>query len=410
MTTTATEEPGAPVDPLPPSRLRPADVVRVGTSGLRTRRLRTALSALGVAIGIAALVGVLSLTESSRADLKAEIAALGTNLLTVSPGGGFGAGDQSFPAEATAKASRIGPVDSVSSLISLDETVLLNDYVNPTQTSGISAVATDPSLLEVLNGELTQGRWIDSTTAALPNVVLGQVAAERLTIDTVADGQQILIGGQWFTVVGILGEFPLAPNLDRAVIIGTPVAVELFGTSDDPDRLFVRSQAEHLDAVREVLPTTADPENPEEIEVSRPSDILEAQAAADNAFTALFLGLGAVALLVGGIGIANVMVIAVIERRSEIGLRRALGATKAHIRRQFLTEALVLAALGGLAGIALGVTVTAIYAISQDWQLVIPLSAVVAGLGASLIIGGIAGLYPAMRAANLSPTEALRSN
>ncbi len=395
---------------LAPSRMRPADILRVGTSGLRTRRLRTALSALGVAIGIAALVGVLGLTESSRADLKAEIAALGTNLLTVTPGGGFGAGDQSFPAEARAKVARVGPVQSVSSLITLSEPVLLNDYVNENQTNGISAVATDTELINVLNGTMTTGRWLDSATAAVPTVVLGQVAAERLGVTSVADGQQILIGDHWFTVIGVLDEFPLAPDLDRAAIIGTSVAVTVFGIDDDPDRVYVRTVPEQLDSVRSVLPATADPENPEEVEVSRPSDVLEAEAAAENAFTALFLGLGAVALLVGGIGIANVMVIAVIERRGEIGLRRALGATKAHIRRQFLTEALVLAALGGLAGIALGAAVTAIYAFTQGWQIVFPVSAAIGGLAASLIIGGIAGLYPAMRAARLSPTEALRSN
>ncbi len=410
MTATAQHRPQSDPAPLSPSRMRPADVFRVGTSGLRTRGLRTALSALGVAIGIAALVGVLGLTESSRADLKAEIAALGTNLLTVTPGGGFGAGDQSFPGEATAKAARIGPVEAVSSVIAINEPVLRNDFVNETQTSGISAWASDSELIEVLNGKMAAGRWLDPATSQLPNVVLGHVAAERLGITTVADGQQILIGQEWFTVVGILEEFPLAPDLDRAAVVGTEVAVDVFGIADDPDRLFVRTRPDQLDAVRSVLPATADPENPEEVEVSRPSDVLEAEAAADNAFTALFLGLGAVALLVGGIGIANVMVIAVIERRGEIGLRRALGATKAHIRRQFLTEALVLAALGGLAGIALGATVTAVYATSQGWRIVLPVSAAVAGFGASLVIGGIAGLYPAMRAAKLSPTEALRSN
>lgn len=392
------------------SKLRVADIARVGTSGLQSRRLRTALSALGVAIGIAALVGVLGLSESSRADLKSEISALGTNLLTVTPGAGFGGGDAAFSAEATAKTARIGPVEGVSSIIELDSPVLLNDYVNDTQTGGITAVAADPALVDVLNGTVTTGVWLDAATAALPNVVLGDVAAERLGIDSVADGQQILIGDHWFTVVGILDEFPLAPDLDRAAIVGTSVAVDLLGVTDDPDRLFVRTEPADLDAVRAVLPPTADPQNPEEVEVSRPSDILEAEAAADNAFTALFLGLGAVALLVGGIGIANVMVIAVIERRGEIGLRRALGATKAHVRRQFLTEALVLAGLGGIAGIALGAAVTALYATSQGWQIVLPVTAAVGGFGASLLIGGIAGLYPAMRAANLSPTEALRAN
>ncbi|MGH9158059.1 MAG: ABC transporter permease [Acidimicrobiales bacterium] len=394
---------------VPDSRLRPGDVARVGSSGLRTRKLRTALSALGIAIGIAALVGVLGLSESSRADLESEIAALGTNLLTVQPGGGFGAGNQSFPAEAAPKAARIGPVEQVSSIVELDDAVLLNDLVNQTQTSGIAAVAADTDLLDALNGAVASGRWLDDVSSLYPNVVVGSVAAERLSITDVASGQQILIGDEWFTVIGILESFPLAPDLDRSVIVGVPIAVDLLDATDDPSRLFVRTDPDRLDAVRAVLPATADPENPEEVEVSRPSDVLEAKAAADNAFTALFLGLGAVALFVGGIGIANVMVIAVIERRHEIGLRRALGATKAHIRRQFLTEALVLAGLGGAAGVGLGAAVTAIYATTQGWQIVLPVIVAFGGLLASIAIGGIAGLYPAMRAANLAPTEALRA-
>ena len=400
----------APIGSVPASRMRAADVARTGSVGLRSRRLRTALSALGIAIGIAALVGVLGLSESSRADLDAEIQALGTNLLTVAPGGGFGAGDQRFDAEAAAKAERIGPVEEVSSVVELGDDVLLNDLVNETQTSGINAVATDVDLLSTLNGEVASGRWLNDTDGVYPEVVLGSVSAERLGIDSVADGQQILIGDTWFTVVGVLEPFPLAPDLDRAALIGIGTATDVLGATDDPSRLFVRTEPDQLDEVRAVLPPTADPENPEEVEVSRPSDILEAQAAADSAFTSLFLGLGAVALLVGGIGVANVMVIAVIERRNEIGLRRALGATKAHIRRQFLTEALVLAALGGLAGVVLGAAVTAGYATSQGWTIVLPLVAAVGGLAASLLIGGVAGLYPAVRAANLSPTDALRAN
>jgi len=157
------------------------------------------------------------------------------------------------------------------------------------------------------------------------------------------------------------------------------------------------------------LGATADPENPEEVNVTRPSDALEAQVAADSAFTALFLGLGAVALLVGGVGIANVMVMSVVERRSEIGLRRALGATRNHIRQQFLIESLLLAALGGVAGVLVGSLATFAYATVQGWQTVLPGIAIVGGLVGALVIGGVAGLYPAMRAAALAPTDALRS-
>lgn len=392
------------------SRLRFRDVLSVGGSGLATRKVRTALSALGVSIGIAALVGVLGLSESSRADLRDEIAALGTNLLTVEAGGGFGAGDSAFPVDATVMVSRIGPVQEVSSVIGVDARVLRNDVVSSSETGGITAIATDAALLDTLNGSVGAGRWHDAASLAQPTVVLGSVSAERLGIVDVAAGVQLLVGDEWFTVIGILDPFPLAPDLDRSAIIGQAAAIELLDAEETPTTIYLRTDPAALDDVRAVLPATVDPENPEEVSVDRPSDLLEAEAAAESAFTSLFLGLGAVALLVGGIGIANVMVIAVIERRNEIGLRRAIGATRAHIRRQFLTEALLLSGLGGMAGVVIGAAVTAGYASIQDWQVVVPWLAVVGGVGAALVIGAIAGLYPAMRAARLAPTEALRAN
>jgi putative ABC transport system permease protein len=396
-------------DRLAPSRLRWADVLAVGSSGLRTRKMRTALSALGVTIGIAAMVGVLGLSESSRADLRNQIAALGTNLLTVSPGQGFGAGDGVLPEDAVAKISRIGPVERVADVVELDASVLRNDLVNPNQTGGITVAAADLDLLETLNGEIAEGVWLNDASSQFTNVVLGSVSAERLGIEEVDEGLQVYLGGEWFTVVGILEPFPLAADLDRSALIGKGAADVVFDADLNPSIIYLRTAPDAIDDVRAVLSATVDPAEPDEVSVSRPSDILEAEAAADNAFTNLFLGLGAVALLVGGIGIANVMVIAVIERRNEIGLRRALGGTKAHIRRQFLTEALMLSTLGGVAGVALGAAVTAGYARLQDWEVVIPPESALGGFAAALVIGVVAGLYPAMRAARLAPTEALRA-
>ena len=411
------------------SQLRPTDVLSVGASGLRTRKMRTALSALGITIGIAAMVGVLGISESSRADLQAQIAALGTNLLTVTPSGGFGGGDGALPAEAAAKVSRIGPVEQVADVVELDVAVLRNDLVNENETGGIAAMAADLDLLATLNGELAIGSWFTEATAEAPTVVLGSVAAERLGVEQVDHGMMLLIGGEWFTVIGVLEPFPLAPDLDRGALVGKPAAEALLagtdtdgtgvdGTDSDdtaeselnPSAIYLRTDPSRIDAVRGVLGATVDPQSPDEVSISRPSELLEAQEATESAFTNLFLGLGAVSVLVGGVGIANVMVIAVIERRNEIGLRRALGATRAHIRRQFLTEALLLSSLGGVAGVAVGAAVTAAYAGSRGWQIVVPPLAMVGGLVAALAIGAIAGLYPAMRAARLAPTEALRAS
>ena len=393
------------------SRLRPADIVRVGAHGLRTRRLRTGLSTLGVAIGIAAMVGVLGLSASSREELQTRIRALGTNLLEVQAGQGFGRGSQTLPSDAVKMVGRIGPVTAVSSIATVDATVRRTDAISEGINGGITVFAADTGLLTTLNLSLADGEWLDPATSTYPAVVLGSVAAEKLGIVDVADQLRVRIGDDWFAVVGILEPAAAAEGLDRGAIIGIPAA-ETYVVGDDiaPERIYVRTEEGAIDRVRSVLPPTVNPETPEEVEATRPSDALAAEDAASTAFTSLFLGLGAVALLVGGIGIANVMVIAVIERRSEIGLRRALGATRAHIRRQFLTEAILLAGAGGVVGVALGAVVTAIYASAKHWEVVVPPIALVGGIVAALAIGAIAGLYPAARAARLPPTEALRGN
>lgn len=392
-----------------PSVLRAGDVLRVGASGPRARKLRTALSALGVSIGIAALVGVLGLSDSSRSDLLDQISALGTNLLTVEAGTGFGAGDSALPADAAGAIERLPTVERTASVYTVDATVRRSEYVDEGRTNGITVVAADTSLLETLRGSVRDGVFLDDGTSAYPNAVVGAVAAERLGIRNLDQPTYLTIGDQQVQVIGILEEFALSADLDRAVMIGDAAAFTTFDTDDTPSIVYVRVDDGQIDAARALLPGTADPQDSEEVTVSRPSDALEAQAAAESAFTELFLGLGAVALLVGGVGIANVMVIAVIERRGEIGLRRALGATTAHIRRQFVTESVMLAGLGGIAGVLIGVAVTWTYATAQGWRVIIPPQAAVGGLAAALVIGVVAGLYPAMRAARLSPTEALRS-
>jgi putative ABC transport system permease protein len=391
------------------SRVRLADLAAVAASAMGARRMRTLLSALGITIGIASMVAVLGLSESSRADLQAQIEKLGTNLLTVQAGSGFGAGDATLPDDATAAIARIGPIENVAGIVALSDAVLRNSEVNSDATGGVQAVAADLSLLDTLNSSVADGAWLNEATSAYPAVVLGATAAERLGVTTTADGQQILIGDQRFTVVGILSPFPLAADLDRSAIVGMQSAVDYLGADLAPSTVYVTTVPTFVEDVRAVLAATADPENPEEVEITRPSDALEAQDAANNAFTALFLGLGAVALLVGGVGIANVMIMGVVERRAEIGLRRALGASRGHIRDQFLIESLMLAALGGVAGVLVGSIATFAYATTQGWNTVIPLIAIIGGLVGALVIGAIAGLYPALRAAALAPTEALRS-
>jgi putative ABC transport system permease protein len=395
--------------PLQPSAVHPGDLFRIATVGLRSRRLRATLSALGIAIGIAAMVAVLGISESSRTELLSSLDRLGTNLLTIQAGQGFGLGSgEGLPTTAEAMLGRIEPVQGVSSVTVVEATVRRTDLVPPTRTGGITVQATDPALLDTLRAEVAQGEWLDGTRTGLPVVVLGSVAAERLGLTEVSDNPMVWIGDRWFSVVGILEPVELAPDLDRAALIGEQIAEKEFGTTSSPGTIYLRTDPEVIDDVRTVVPATVNPAEPDTVEVSRPSDALEAKAAASSAFTSLFLGLGAVALLVGGVGIANVMVIAVLERRSEIGLRRALGATRRHVSAQFLTEALLLSGTGGVLGAVLGAAVTAGYSLLRGWDIRVPVFGVLGAVVSSLLIGALAGLYPARRAAGLSPTDALR--
>ena len=391
------------------SRMNLADVLNVGISGLRTRKLRAVLSALGITIGIAALVSILGLSESSRADLMRDLDALGTNLLTVRAGDGFGQNQPEIPDTAPSMIERISPVYEVATVSRLPGLVYRNDLIDDGRTRGITIVAADLNLLAAQRGSLQYGKYLDNLSSDFPMVVLGSVAAERLGIHGSSLNQKIWLGENWFTVIGVLNPMTLAADLDRSAIIGYGSAHKFLEDDPDIEVIYIRAYPEHIEDVRSVLPATVNPDSPEEVMVSRASDVLEARAAASNSFTNLFLGLGLVALLVGGIGIANVMVIAVIERRNEIGLRRALGATRFHIGLQFLTESLSLAAIGGIVGILAGIVITAVYSYMQDWAIVLPGYAIFGGMVSSILIGGFAGSYPALKASHMSPTEALRT-
>ncbi|HZN75049.1 MAG TPA: ABC transporter permease [Micromonosporaceae bacterium] len=382
-------------------------MIRIGGAGLRTRPARVILSALGIAIGIAAMLAVVGISASSQEQLNRQLAALGTNLLTVGPGQTF-RGDQShLPEDAVAMIGRIGAVTSVTATGRVDAKVYRNDKVPSGQSGGIAVLAARTDLPGTVGATVASGAFLNEATARYPAVVLGSGAARRLGVGVAGPEQQVWLGGQWFAVVGTLHPVPLAPELDSAALIGWPVAQERLGFDGYATTVYTRSREEWVEAVRRVLAATANPEHPNEVEVSRPSDVLAAKRATDSTLDALLLGLGAVALLVGGVGVANTMVISVLERRAEIGLRRALGATRGQIRVQFLAESLLLSALGGAGGVLLGVVVTSGYAATQQWPAVVPPWASVGGVGVTCVIGGLAGLYPAIRAARLAPTEAL---
>jgi putative ABC transport system permease protein len=391
-------------------RFRVADVVSVGTIGLRVKRARTVLTALGIAIGISAMVAVVGISASSRADLLAELDQLGTNLLQVSPGSDLFGNESELPTTAADMIRRVGGVESASATRHVEgATVRRSDRIPNQQTGGIAVVATEASLVDTLGATLADGIFLNDATATQPTVVLGSEAARRLGIDDLDGGPMVYLGDRWFKVIGVLDPVPLAADIDRSALIGYQAAEELFDIEPSASRVRVRTDSDLTNEVWAVLAATANPEAPNEVKVTRPSDALAAKAKVNESLTALLLGLGAVALLVGGVGIANVMVISVLERRAEIGVRRALGATRRHIRLQFLVESMLLAALGGTVGVGIGAAITKIYATSRGWTFTVPVVGLVGGIAVSLVVGALAGLYPAMRASRLPPAEAVRS-
>lgn len=390
------------------SRLRPGDVLRVGGLGLRARKVRTLLTALGIAIGIAAMVAVLGITASEDAQVQAELDALGPNLLEVFEGESITGDDIVLPVESAEMIERIGPIEIAAQVSIVDATVRRTEFIPVAQTGGIAVMATDLDVLDAVNGEVAQGTFLDEESAEIPSVVLGSVAAERLGVRSLDPTPIVYLNDTYFQVIGVLESVQLAPGFDRAAFIGAPIAETLFDAELEPQTIYVDVVEGWIDDVRMLIGRTIRPEAPDEVTVTRPSDAIEAREVTSDSFRSLLLGLGAVALLVGGVGIANVMVISVLERQGEIGVRRALGATRRHIRLQFVVEAAMLSLFGGIAGVGLGAAITAGYAEREDSVVSVPLEALGLGVGAALIIGGLAGLYPAARAARLDPAEAVR--
>lgn len=391
-----------------PARLSAADVLRTGAAGLRARPARVVLSALGIAIGIATMISVVGISASSKADVQRRLDRLGTNLLVASPGVSLLTGEKAaFTPGAERMVRRIEGVEHSAATGTLTGTVRRSDKIPKEDTGGITAQAATESLLATLHGELRRGTWLNAGNGRFPSVVLGSVAARRLGVDEV--GQQVFIADRYFTVIGILAPLPLAPEIERSALTGWDAARGHLRFDGRPTSVYERSADDAVSRVRGLLPRTIDPRAPQDVKVTDPSAALQAKAAATGAFTDLLLGLGAVALLVGGVGVANTMVISVLERRHEIGLRRSLGATRGHVRLQFVTESLLLSVLGGAAGTVLGSLATTAYAASTGLPPVVPAWSISAGFAATLAIGTLAGLYPAVRAARLSPTTALQS-
>ena len=390
------------------NKLRTRDLFFVAVYGVKARKGRAALTSIGIGIGIAAIVAVSGIAASGSADLLSTLESLGTNLVKASPQAGFFGTQEELPEGVIGMVERIGPVEEVTSTTQTDLLVRRSNFISEFEGGGISTIVTSSELLNVIGGNLSEGRFITDGLSDLPVTVLGSVTAKRLGITNLSKPTKILIDDEWFGVIGIVEELKIHPDLDRSVFIGYGAAKTLFDINEEPTTIYLRANPTFIEDVVEVIAPSMNPENPDQVEVSRPSDALEAQQAVEASFTNLLLGLGSVALLVGGVAIANVMVMSVLERRMEIGVRRSIGATRREIRYQFLLESIVLSGIGGLVGVMLGSLITLAYTNYTNIVFSIPVWQILGAVVLALLIGAISGVYPAIKASKIQPAEAVR--
>ncbi len=387
--------------------------MRQALLGLTSRKLRTALTALGISIGIASLISIQGITEANQADARAEIDALGSDFLFITPGTGVTEEAELLSYAPAMLEAHLPALEFVAALYPVDDArARKNELIPEVETGGVTVsalTAADLDLLEPVNGSVAFGRFHDATSVEIPAVVLGSLAAERLGIRHLVGHPTINISGSEFAVIGVLDEFEtLNTDLNRTAIVGLNVAIELFEAPDNPGAIYAQVPPEQLDEARDLIPAQANPAAPGEVAVSRPTEALEIREVIDETFARILQALALIVLAVGGIGIANIMVISVIERRGEIGLRRSLGATRKHIASQFIIESTVLSLLGGFLGVGIGVAIVFGYARFKDFEAIIPWFWLSVGVAAAFVLGAIAGLYPAWRASRLDPAEAVR--
>lgn len=394
-----------------PLGTRIADLLHSAWIGATGRRSRTVLAALGIALGIAAYVALSGIAASNQSALLARLDALGANLQVVTPGQDAARQPIPLPQYAPRTLARQPQVERVGVFDTTPENVRIfkNELVPKSNGNALALSVMRPGALDALGASLTQGHGIDADNEHLPVAVLGSEAAYRLGVTGVGD--RVLIDDAWYGVVGILDPVPQARSFDSSVIIGSKYAKAHYPdqakTIGRISAIYVRTKPGDAEALRRMLAHAANLTG-SGVSVNASADLSEARNTTDDSLTTLGLMIGVIALAVGGMSIANMMIVTVMERRGEIGLRRALGATPGAIRMQFVTEAAMLSAFGGLAGIGIGAGTAMAVAVSAHQPMALDWGSLPLAWCAAVLVGILAGIYPASRAARLTPTEALR--
>jgi putative ABC transport system permease protein len=408
------------------------ETFRTGMDAVLSHRLRSALTVLGIMIGISAVILTVGLGEGAQKQVGSEISALGSNLLTVTPGsttsssgvrGGFGTASSLTDGDAVALDSKVVAPDIRAVAPATSTTASLVAGTNNWTTS---VVGSDPSWLTVRGRTMAEGRFIDSHDLATRAevVVLGATTAQELFSFRDPVGQTVDIAGQPMSVIGVLNTVgtsstssTVADPDDQAVVPLTTAALLTGGSSrNSVSQILIQATSSstlspaYQEADAELLslhgitnPTAAD------FTITSEQSVLTAATSVDKTLTVLLGGIAGISLLVGGIGVMNIMLVSVTERIREIGLRKALGATPRVIRRQFLVEASVLGAVGGLLGALLGVIGAEVLPHFISDPITVSPAAAAGAIAVAIIIGIVFGVYPASRAAKLPPIDALRS-
>ena len=392
-------------------RLR--ELVRVAAAGLMARKVRTLLIMLGPILGVAAIVAAIGINESSKGYLKAKLQELGTDLIVANAQdaiGGFGQNPR-IPAEAVGRVSRLPDVTSVTGTLQIANIVTLPfeaayDYY---RAFPVPVIATGLNLPQTMEVPLVSGRFLnDFDVASEARVaVIGRDLADEYGY-LPGEARTISLNGIHYGVVGVLDWVLLEPSMDSAVFITFPTAERDWDTGgQDPTRLYIRAPT-NTQWVAEEVPTVVSLGGPDGARTSIPTDLLDAQSQVDESLNNLTKMMGGLALIVGGVGIANVMSISVIQRSSEIGIRRALGHSRSTIAVQFLFEALTVGVLGGILGAAVGAGVVWLTSEARGYVMVLSVPGLAVWALVSVGVAVVAGLYPSTKAARLEPLETLR--